>query len=117
VVAGIAVSRDGKTFAAANFENDSLSIVDTTSRTPIREVHFFNPGETLAQGEYPYDVAIVSDKDGAARTAYVTSLRDDQVMVVDVQDRQILIDLCRRSAESHGAFRRSEQTLCCEREQ
>jgi YVTN family beta-propeller protein len=85
VVAGIAVSRDGKTLAAANFENDSLSIVDTTSRTTIREVHFFNPGETVAQGEYPYDVAIVSDKDGAARTAYVTSLRDDQVMVVDVK--------------------------------
>jgi YVTN family beta-propeller protein len=85
VVAGIAVSRDGKTLAAANFENDSLSIVDIPSRTPIREVHFFNPGDTVAQGEYPYDVAILSDHDGAARTAYVTSLRDDQVMAVDVK--------------------------------
>ena len=85
VVAGIAVSRDGKTLAAANFENDSLSITDTTSRTPTREAHFFNPGETVAQGEYPYDVKILSDEKGAARTAYVTSLRDDQVMVVNVQ--------------------------------
>jgi YVTN family beta-propeller protein len=79
------VSRDGKTLAAANFENDSLSIVDTTSRTPTREVHFFNPGESVAQGEFPYDVVILSDGNGAARTAYVTSQRDDQVMVVDVK--------------------------------
>jgi YVTN family beta-propeller protein len=85
VVAGIAVSRDGKTLAAANFENDSLSIVDTTTRTPVREVHFFNPGDAVAQGEYPYDVAILSDRNGAAHTAYVTSLRDDQVMAVDIK--------------------------------
>jgi YVTN family beta-propeller protein len=85
VVAGIAVSRDGKTLVAANFENDSLSIVDTTSRTNTREVHFFNPGETVAQGEFPYDAVILSNPDGAARTAYVTSQRDDQVMAVDVK--------------------------------
>jgi YVTN family beta-propeller protein len=85
VVSGIAVSRNGKTLAAANYENDSLSIVDTTSRTPIREVHFFNPGGTIAQGEFPYDVMILSDPDGSARTAYVTSERDDQVMVVDIK--------------------------------
>jgi len=85
VVSGIAVSRDGKTLVAANYENDSLSIVDTASRKPIREVHFFNPGESVAQGEFPYDAAILSDHSGAARTAYVTSQRDDQVMVVDVK--------------------------------
>jgi YVTN family beta-propeller protein len=85
VVAGIAVSRDGKTLVAANFENDSLSIVDTTNRTAIREVHFFNPGDTVAQGEFPYDAVILSDHDGAAQTAYVTSQRDNEVMVVDVK--------------------------------
>ena len=85
VVAGIAVSRDGKTLVAANFENDSLSIVDTASRTTTREVHFFNPGETVAQGEFPYDAVILSNPDGTARTAYVTSQRDDQVMAVDVK--------------------------------
>ena len=85
VVSGIAVSRDGKTLVAANYENDSLSIVDTASRKPIREVHFFNPGDTVAQGEFPYDAAILSDHSGAARTAYVTSQRDDQVMAVDVK--------------------------------
>ncbi|MBB5331705.1 alkaline phosphatase family protein [Tunturiibacter gelidoferens] len=85
VVAGVAVSRDGRTLVAANFENDSLSIVDTSSRKTTREVHFFMPGDTVAQGEFPYDAVILSDREGAARTAYVTSQRDDQVMVVDIK--------------------------------
>ncbi|WP_201758883.1 hypothetical protein [Acidisarcina polymorpha] len=85
VVAGIAVSRDGKTLVAANFENDSLSIVDTATRAVLREVHFFNPGDTVAQGEFPYDAKILCGDKGEARTAYVTSQRDDQVMVVDVK--------------------------------
>jgi YVTN family beta-propeller protein len=84
VVSGIALSRDGKTLVATNYENDSLSIADTTTRTVTREVHFFTPGGTIAQGEYPYDAVILSGADGAARTAYVTSQRDDEVMVVDI---------------------------------
>jgi YVTN family beta-propeller protein len=88
VVAGVAVSQDGKTLVAANFENDSLSIVDTATRTVRREVHFFTPGSAVAQGEYPYDAVILNDQNGAARTAYVTSQRDDQVMVVDIDTGQ-----------------------------
>jgi YVTN family beta-propeller protein len=84
VVAGLAVSRDGKTLVAANFENDSVSIVDTATRRVTREVRFTVPGATTPLGEYPYDVAIVSNRDGSARTAYVTSQRDDQVIAVDV---------------------------------
>jgi YVTN family beta-propeller protein len=84
VVAGLALSRDGKTLVAANFENDSISIVDTATRTVMREVKFFTPGGTVAQGEFPYDVAVLSNPDGSAKTAFVTSQRDDQVMVVDV---------------------------------
>lgn len=85
VVAGVAVSRDGQTLVAANFENDSMSIVDTATRTVTKEVHFFTPGGAVAQGEYPYDAVILSDKNGAAQTAYVTSQRDDQVMAVDIK--------------------------------
>jgi YVTN family beta-propeller protein len=85
VVAGLAVSRDGRTLVAANFENDSVSIADTATRSVTREVRFTVPGQATPLGEYPYDVAIVSDPDGSARTAYVTSQRDDQVMAVDVR--------------------------------
>ncbi|HYK59601.1 MAG TPA: alkaline phosphatase family protein [Bryobacteraceae bacterium] len=84
VVAGLAVSGDGKTLVAANFENDSISIVDAATRNVIREVKFFTPGGTVAQGEFPYDVAVLNNPDGSAKTAYVTSQRDDQVMVVDI---------------------------------
>jgi YVTN family beta-propeller protein len=84
VVAGLALSQDGKTLVAANFENDSISIVDTATRTVVREVKFFTPGGTVAQGEFPYDVAVLSNPDGSAKTAFVTSQRDDQVMVVDI---------------------------------
>jgi YVTN family beta-propeller protein len=84
VVAGFDLSRDGKTLVAANFENDSVSIVDTTSRTVTNEVHFFAPGGTVAQGEFPYDVVVLSNADGSAKTAFVTSQRDDQVMAVDI---------------------------------
>jgi YVTN family beta-propeller protein len=84
VVAGMALSRDGKTLVAANFENDSISIVDTTTRAVVREVAFFTPGGTVAQGEFPYDVVVLSNRDGSAKTAFVTSQRDDMVMAVDL---------------------------------
>jgi YVTN family beta-propeller protein len=87
VVAGIALSRDGKTLVAANFENDSISIVDTESRAVVDEVKFFTPGGAVAQGEFPYDVAVLSNPDGSAKTAFVTSQRDDLVMVVDLASR------------------------------
>jgi len=84
VVAGFGLSRDGKTLVAANFENDSISIVDTASRTVVNEVKFFSPGGAVAQGEFPYDVKVLSNDDGSAKTAFVTSQRDDQVMAVDI---------------------------------
>jgi YVTN family beta-propeller protein len=84
VVAGMALSHDGKTLVAANFENDSISVIDATTRAVLREVKFFTPGGKVAQGEFPYDVVVLSSPDGSARTAYVTSQRDDQVMVVDI---------------------------------
>src|SRR5262249_45994482 len=49
-----------------------------------REVKFFTPGGTVAQGEFPYDAVVLSNDDGSAKTAFVTSQRDDQVMVVDL---------------------------------
>src|SRR5215471_14428072 len=84
VVAGLGVSRDGRTLVAANFENDSVSIVNTATREVVREVKFFVPGGKVAQGEFPYDVAVLSNPDGSAKTAFVTSQRDNQVMVVDI---------------------------------
>jgi YVTN family beta-propeller protein len=83
VVAGFDLSRDGKTLVAANFENASASIVDTSTRKVVKEIAFSPPGSGLAHGEFPYWVAVKSDyQSGAFTKAYVSSQRDDEVDVV-----------------------------------
>ena len=84
VVAGVAVSRDGKTLVAANFENDSISVVDTATRKVIKEIKFFVPGGKVATGEFPFDVAIRNTNTGAAAKAFVSSQRDHEVLAVDL---------------------------------
>ena len=85
VVTGLGISQDGATLVTANFQNDSISIIDAASRQVTREVKFFEPGDTVATGEYPYDVKLVSNASGAATKAFVSSQRDDEVLAVDLQ--------------------------------
>ncbi len=93
VTAGVAISKDGKTLVAANFENDSISIVDTDSRKVLQEVKFFTPGSKVATGEFPFDVVIKSvrkgegesEDKGKATKVFVSSQRDDEVLAVDLQ--------------------------------
>ena len=47
VAAGLDVSKDGRTLVAANFENDSISIVDIASRQVVKEIKFFEPGDII----------------------------------------------------------------------
>ncbi len=90
VVAGLAISKDGKTLVAANFENDSISIVDASTRKVLQEINFFVPGGKVATGEYSFDVAVKSNKDsGAAVTAFVSSQRDDEVLAVDIASKAV----------------------------
>lgn len=87
-VAGIATSADGKILVAANFQNDSISIVDTDTRKVLQEVKFFVPGQQEATGEFPYDVAIKNTQ-GAAAKAFVSSQRDNEVLAVDIASQGI----------------------------
>jgi YVTN family beta-propeller protein len=89
VVAGIAVSKDGKTLVAANFENDSLSVIDPATRQLIKEIKFFVPGGKVATGEFPFDVAIKNTTNGAATKAFVSSQRDDEVLAVDLSSSAV----------------------------
>ncbi len=84
VVAGLDVSKDGKTLVAANFENDSISVIDTVTRLVKKEIKFFVPGSSVATGEFPYDVAIKSNVNGSALSAFVSSQRDDEVLAVNL---------------------------------
>jgi len=82
--AGLAVTADGRKLMVANFENDSLSIVDVKSRRKIAELDLrpgvINPRfKGVPGGEFPFWVAIKSNE-----TAYVSSPRDRQIVAVDI---------------------------------
>ncbi len=82
LAAGLAISRDGSTLYVANYQNDSLSIINTSTRTVSNEVVFFAPGQTTAIGEMPYWPVVLSNSQGAPVKTYVSSQRDGQVLSV-----------------------------------
>ena len=82
--AGLAISADGRTLVVANNYNDSISVIDTATGT-IRYEHdlrpFFAGNEGTSGGvggTFPFAVAIKGN------TAYVSSDRDRQVVVIDI---------------------------------
>lgn len=82
-VAGLAVNADGSRLVAANYESDSISIVDTKSRT-VLSTFDLRPGKIdstqagVPGGEFPFWVAVKG-----LSTAYVSSIRDREIVVVD----------------------------------
>jgi YVTN family beta-propeller protein len=85
VVAGLAVTADGKTTVAANYENDSISLVNLTNGTKSAELDL-RPGKNDARragfpgGEFPYWIAV-----RGSSMAYVSSVRDREIVVVDLR--------------------------------
>jgi YVTN family beta-propeller protein len=82
--AGLAVTSDGSRLVVANYENDSISVVDIASRTKVADLDL-RPGKIdpafagVAGGEFPYWVTIKGND-----VAYVSSIRDREVVVVDI---------------------------------
>ena len=74
----------GTRLVAANYENDSISVVDLGSRTKIAELDL-RPGKSdpskkgTPGGEYPFWVAIKGNDE-----AYVSSIRDREIVVVEL---------------------------------
>ncbi len=83
LAAGLAITPDGTTLYVANYQNDSLSIIDTAARTVTNEIHFYVPAQTTAIGEMPYWTVVLSNAQGGAVKTYVTSQRDGQVLSVN----------------------------------
>jgi YVTN family beta-propeller protein len=82
---GLGLSADGATLVVANNYNDSISVIDTASAT-VRYEHdlrpFFAKNEGAsggAGGTYPFAVAVKGNG-----TAYVSSDRDREVVVIDI---------------------------------
>ncbi len=82
VAAGFDLSRDGQTLVVANFEDASASIADMTTRKVVAEIKFTKPGSLTPIGEFPFWVTVKSAANGAYEKAYVSSQRDDQVVVL-----------------------------------
>ncbi|MEK8089320.1 beta-propeller fold lactonase family protein [Thermithiobacillus plumbiphilus] len=88
MAAGLAVNKSGTALLVANFENDSVSVIDLKKRVKTAEVPL-RPGKIdPAQsgqpgGEFPFWITIKGDD-----KAYVSSQRDRQVVVLDLTRAQ-----------------------------
>jgi len=80
--AGVGVDDEGKHAIVANYENDSVSIVDlatsTVTEVPLRPGKVDPSMAGKAGGEFPYWVTVKGTK------AYVSSQRDREVVTVDI---------------------------------
>ena len=99
--AGLAIAKDGKTLVVANYFNDSISIfkgglgkwarVQPDSGQPDFDLR---PGKSggvsgTPGGEYPFWVEIKGE--GANAKAYVSSIRDREIVVVGLGDTPSII--------------------------
>ncbi len=82
---GLGISADGATLVVANNYNDSVSVIDTASNA-VRYEYDLRPYSAsnentsgVAGGEYPFAVLVKGNG-----TAYVSSTRDRQIVVLDV---------------------------------
>jgi YVTN family beta-propeller protein len=83
VTTGVAVTADGKHLVIDNYYNDSISVVDLVAGSKVADLDL-RPGKSggvsgTPGGEAPFWVSIVG-----STTAYVSSLRDREIDVVDL---------------------------------
>ena len=78
MAAGIAVTLDGKKLLVANFENDSMSVIDVAERRKTAELDL-RPGKGVAGGEFPFWIVTKGNDE-----AFVSSPRDRQIVAVNI---------------------------------
>jgi len=82
--AGVGITADGKTVVVANYETDSVTVVDVVKGTVITEFDLrpgrINPTQSgVPGGEFPVGVAIKGNN-----TVYVSSARDREIDVLNL---------------------------------
>jgi len=86
--AGLSISNDGKTLVVADYYNDAITILRGGYANWTRSELDLRPGKSNASmagvpgGEYPFWVAVVGT--GEEATAYVSSIRDREIVVAKV---------------------------------
>src|SRR5262249_15347699 len=87
--AGLDVNRSGTTAVIANYENDSVTLVDLATKASLGDIEL-RPGKVdpamhgIPGGEYPYGVVIKGND-----TAYVSVQCERQVVVADLVTRRV----------------------------
>jgi DNA-binding beta-propeller fold protein YncE len=81
--ANLAITADGSRLVVANFENDTVSVVDLMARA-VNEIPLrpgaIDPAQTgMPGGEYPWGVAVAGNQ-----TAYVSAMRDREIDVLQL---------------------------------
>jgi DNA-binding beta-propeller fold protein YncE len=91
VTAGIAVTSDGQRLVAANFFNDSISIIDLPGERVEKELDL-RPGKVDTKvagtpgGEYPFWVVLKGND-----TVYISSIRDREIVVARLADSPTVV--------------------------
>ncbi len=91
MAAGIAITGDGRLLAVANYENDSLSLLDAASGNLLSEIDL-RPGKSrpsdvgVPGGGYPFWVVAKG-----TRKLYVSAVRDREIVVLDVEGSTPLV--------------------------
>jgi YVTN family beta-propeller protein len=87
--AGVAISNDGKTLVVANYYNDSITVFRKSSGNWSKGKELdLRPGKSNASeagtpgGEYPFWVVVKGN--GSSAAAYISSIRDREIVVVDL---------------------------------
>jgi YVTN family beta-propeller protein len=84
VSAGLAITADGKTVIVANYMHDSITFVDLATQQVKSDLDLRpgvnDPAQTgVPGGEFPFWIAVKGNS-----TAYISSARDREVVVVDL---------------------------------
>jgi YVTN family beta-propeller protein len=89
--AGVAISKDGKTLVVVNYYNDSISIFKGGLNNWVMSTPNFDlrPGKSggasgTPGGEYPFWVAVKGTVVEGTATAYVSSIRDREIVAVNL---------------------------------
>ena len=90
--AGVAVSGDGKTLVVANYYNDSVTVFTGGLGNWSKGTELdLRPGKSdpskigVPGGEYPFWVVVKGN--GSSATAYVSSVRDREIVVVSLGEK------------------------------
>jgi len=95
MAAGVAISQDGLTLVVANYYNDSVTVFTGGLGKWSKGTDLdLRPGKNdpamvgVPGGEYPFWVAVKGT--GSSTTAYVSSLRDREIVVVNLGEKPVI---------------------------